>query len=76
MSPTDFVNPNPPIDLEVSAEVLHPPLKIHGKLHYHVQPHYTAMSNALATVGRPIVFSICEWGVQEREPVYFPSSYV
>ncbi|KAF8510846.1 glycoside hydrolase family 27 protein [Gautieria morchelliformis] len=44
VSPTDFVNPNPPIDLK---------------------PHYTAMANALATVQRPIVFSICEWGVQD-----------
>jgi hypothetical protein len=26
--------------------------------------HYVAMQNALAATGRPIVFSICEWGLR------------
>ncbi|KAH7906759.1 glycoside hydrolase family 27 protein [Hygrophoropsis aurantiaca] len=29
------------------------------------EPHYTAMRDALAMTGRPVVFSICEWGVQD-----------
>lgn len=44
VSPTDFVDMNPPISLE---------------------PHFTAMRDALNSTGRPIVFSVCEWGVQD-----------
>ncbi|KAH7927009.1 glycoside hydrolase [Leucogyrophana mollusca] len=29
------------------------------------EPHYTAMRDALASTGRPVVFSVCEWGVQD-----------
>ncbi|EIM91672.1 glycoside hydrolase [Stereum hirsutum FP-91666 SS1] len=44
VSPTDFVDNDPPISLE---------------------PHYVAMRNALEATGRPILFSICEWGLQD-----------
>ncbi|KAK7684409.1 hypothetical protein QCA50_012356 [Cerrena zonata] len=44
VSPTDFVNYNPPIQL---------------------QPHYEAMRDALARINRPVVYSICNWGVQD-----------
>jgi alpha-galactosidase len=44
VSPTDFVNYNPPFSL---------------------QPHYTAMRDALLATNRPILYSICEWGVQD-----------
>ncbi|KAF8576670.1 carbohydrate-binding module family 35 protein [Ramaria rubella] len=54
VSPTDFVDSDPPIDLE---------------------PHYTAMSNALANVDRPIVFSICEWGDPARWAPSIGNSY-
>ncbi|KAJ7015959.1 glycoside hydrolase family 27 protein [Mycena alexandri] len=39
-----------------------------------IAPHYTAMSNALAATGRPILFSACEWGVQD--PARWPASAV
>ncbi|KIJ64233.1 carbohydrate-binding module family 35 protein [Hydnomerulius pinastri MD-312] len=29
------------------------------------EPHYTAMRDALANTGREVVYSICEWGVQD-----------
>ncbi|EGN98593.1 glycoside hydrolase family 27 protein [Serpula lacrymans var. lacrymans S7.3] len=29
------------------------------------KPHYTAMRDALAGTGRPVAFSMCEWGVQD-----------
>lgn len=53
VSQTDFVNFNPPIQ---------------------IQPHYTAMRDALSGTKRPIVFSICEWGVQD--PARWPASAV
>lgn len=53
VSSTDFVDFNPPIQIE---------------------PHYTAMRDALAATNRPIVFSICEWGVQD--PARWPASTV
>ncbi|KDR82964.1 hypothetical protein GALMADRAFT_134486 [Galerina marginata CBS 339.88] len=49
----DFVNSNPPIQLE---------------------PHFATMRDALAATKRPIVFSICEWGVQD--PARWPASAV
>ncbi|PFH49959.1 carbohydrate-binding module family 35 protein [Amanita thiersii Skay4041] len=39
-----------------------------------IQPHYTTMRDALHATGRPIVFSICEWGVQD--PARWPASLV
>ncbi|KAF7422492.1 hypothetical protein PC9H_010648 [Pleurotus ostreatus] len=39
-----------------------------------IQPHFTAMRDALARTGRPIVFSVCEWGVQD--PARWPASTV
>ncbi|KXN82791.1 putative alpha-galactosidase D [Leucoagaricus sp. SymC.cos] len=39
-----------------------------------IQPHYTAMRDALAATKHPIVFSICEWGVQD--PARWPASAV
>ncbi|KAJ3565765.1 hypothetical protein NP233_g7432 [Leucocoprinus birnbaumii] len=53
VSSTDFVDFNPPIQIE---------------------PHYTTMRDALAATKRPIVFSICEWGVQD--PARWPASAV
>ncbi|KAF9066478.1 glycoside hydrolase family 27 protein [Rhodocollybia butyracea] len=53
VSSTDFVDFNPPIEIE---------------------PHYIAMSNALAATGRPILFSACEWGVQD--PARWPASAI
>ncbi|KAJ7643715.1 glycoside hydrolase family 27 protein [Roridomyces roridus] len=50
---TDFVDDNPPIQLE---------------------PHYATMENALSATGRPILFSACEWGVQD--PARWPASTV
>ncbi|KAJ6582781.1 glycoside hydrolase superfamily, partial [Mycena sp. CBHHK59/15] len=38
------------------------------------QTHYTAMRDALAATGRPILFSACEWGVQD--PARWPGSAV
>ncbi|KAF9493628.1 glycoside hydrolase family 27 protein [Pleurotus eryngii] len=58
VSTTDFVNFDPPI--QVSIRLL--------------TPHFTAMRDALARTGRPIVFSICEWGVQD--PARWPASAV
>lgn len=53
VSSTDFVDDNPPIQIE---------------------PHYTTMRDALAATGRPILFSACEWGVQD--PARWPASTV
>ncbi|KAF7768293.1 hypothetical protein Agabi119p4_7536 [Agaricus bisporus var. burnettii] len=53
VSPTDFVNFNPPIQIE---------------------PHYVTMRDALAATSRPVIFSICEWGVQD--PARWPASAV
>ncbi|GLB38649.1 putative alpha galactosidase A [Lyophyllum shimeji] len=39
-----------------------------------IKPHYTAMRDALAGTERPIVFSICEWGVQD--PARWPGGSV
>ncbi|KAF5380703.1 hypothetical protein D9757_007017 [Collybiopsis confluens] len=39
-----------------------------------IQPHYTTMRDALAATGRPILFSACEWGVQD--PARWPASSV
>ncbi|KAF8895589.1 glycoside hydrolase family 27 protein [Infundibulicybe gibba] len=39
-----------------------------------IEPHYTTMRDALAATKRPIVFSICEWGVQD--PARWPASAV
>ncbi|TFK33044.1 glycoside hydrolase family 27 protein [Crucibulum laeve] len=39
-----------------------------------ISTHYTAMRDALAATKRPIVFSICEWGVQD--PARWPASTV
>ncbi|KAF7298680.1 Alpha-galactosidase [Mycena indigotica] len=36
--------------------------------------HYTAMRDALAATGRPILYSACEWGVQD--PARWPGSSV
>ncbi|KAF9013154.1 glycoside hydrolase family 27 protein [Cyathus striatus] len=56
---TDFVDDNPPI----SVRLLLP-----------LPAHYTTMRDALAATNRPIVFSICEWGVQD--PARWPASAV
>ncbi|KAF5377813.1 hypothetical protein D9615_006674 [Tricholomella constricta] len=53
VSPTDFVNFNPPIE---------------------IKPHFVTMRDALLATNRPIVFSICEWGVQD--PARWPGSAV
>ncbi|KAJ3843756.1 glycoside hydrolase family 27 protein [Lentinula raphanica] len=53
VSMTDFVDFDPPIEIE---------------------PHYTTMRDALAATGRPILFSACEWGVQD--PARWPASAV
>ncbi|KAJ7740275.1 glycoside hydrolase family 27 protein [Mycena maculata] len=39
-----------------------------------IEPHYATMENALAATGRPILFSACEWGVQD--PARWPASAV
>ncbi|KAF7297605.1 Alpha-galactosidase [Mycena kentingensis (nom. inval.)] len=39
-----------------------------------IEPHYTAMRDALAATRRPVVFSACEWGVQD--PARWPGSSV
>ncbi|KAJ7464702.1 glycoside hydrolase family 27 protein [Mycena galericulata] len=39
-----------------------------------IEPHYVTMENALAATGRPILFSACEWGVQD--PARWPASAV
>ncbi|KAF4577242.1 hypothetical protein EYR36_005229 [Pleurotus pulmonarius] len=39
-----------------------------------IQPHFIAMRDALVGTGRPIVFSVCEWGVQD--PARWPASAV
>ncbi|KAG6919265.1 hypothetical protein DXG01_008061 [Tephrocybe rancida] len=39
-----------------------------------IQPHYNTMRDALGATHRPIVFSICEWGVQD--PARWPASAV
>ncbi|KAF8593963.1 glycoside hydrolase [Ceratobasidium sp. AG-I] len=48
---TDFVNYNPPIQL---------------------QPYYAIMRDALNATGRPIVYSVCEWGLQD--PARWPAT--
>ncbi|KAJ3787654.1 glycoside hydrolase family 27 protein [Lentinula aff. detonsa] len=53
VSTTDFVDFDPPIEIE---------------------PHYTTMRDALGATGRPILFSACEWGVQD--PARWPASAV
>ncbi|KAJ7617461.1 glycoside hydrolase family 27 protein [Mycena polygramma] len=39
-----------------------------------ISPHYTTMRDALNATGRPILFSACEWGVQD--PARWPASAV
>ncbi|KAJ7160140.1 glycoside hydrolase family 27 protein [Mycena filopes] len=39
-----------------------------------IEAHYTTMRDALAATGRPILFSACEWGVQD--PARWPGSAV
>ncbi|KAF8215018.1 glycoside hydrolase family 27 protein [Mycena galopus ATCC 62051] len=39
-----------------------------------IESHYVTMENALAATGRPILFSACEWGVQD--PARWPASSV
>ncbi|KAJ6504711.1 glycoside hydrolase family 27 protein [Mycena vitilis] len=39
-----------------------------------ISPHYTTMRVALNATGRPILFSACEWGVQD--PARWPASAV
>ncbi|KAF8955947.1 glycoside hydrolase superfamily [Flammula alnicola] len=39
-----------------------------------IEAHYVTMRDALAATKRPIVFSICEWGVQD--PARWPASSV
>ncbi|KJA23230.1 carbohydrate-binding module family 35 protein [Hypholoma sublateritium FD-334 SS-4] len=39
-----------------------------------IEAHYVTMRDALAATNRPIVFSICEWGVQD--PARWPASDV
>lgn len=39
-----------------------------------LEPHYAAMRDALTATHRPIVFSICNWGVQD--PARWPASAV
>ncbi|KAJ6508283.1 glycoside hydrolase family 27 protein [Mycena sanguinolenta] len=39
-----------------------------------IEPHYTAMADALNATGRHILFSACEWGVQD--PARWPASAV
>ncbi|KAJ7069414.1 glycoside hydrolase family 27 protein [Mycena amicta] len=39
-----------------------------------IETHYTTMRDALAATGRPILFSACEWGVQD--PARWPASSV
>ncbi|KAG9099716.1 hypothetical protein FS749_000578 [Ceratobasidium sp. UAMH 11750] len=51
VSPTDFVNYNPPIQL---------------------QPVYALMRDALNATGRPILYSVCEWGLQD--PARWPAT--
>jgi len=41
---------------------------------YNLTVHFTAMRDALAATGRPILFSVCEWGVQD--PARWPGSAV
>jgi alpha-galactosidase len=41
---------------------------------YNLTTHFTAMRDALAATGRPILFSVCEWGVQD--PARWPGSAV
>ncbi|KAF9560910.1 glycoside hydrolase family 27 protein [Agrocybe pediades] len=41
---------------------------------FNTEDHMTAMRDALAATKRPIVFSICEWGVQD--PARWPASSV
>ncbi|KAF8598222.1 glycoside hydrolase family 27 protein [Ceratobasidium sp. AG-I] len=48
---TDFVNYNPPFQL---------------------QPIYAVMRDALSATGRPIVYSVCEWGLQD--PARWPAT--
>jgi len=51
VSPTDFVNYNPPLQL---------------------QPVYGLMRDALNATGRPILYSVCEWGLQD--PARWPAT--
>lgn len=39
-----------------------------------LQPHYATMRDALLATGRPILYSACEWGVQD--PARWPASAV
>ncbi|KZT18611.1 carbohydrate-binding module family 35 protein [Neolentinus lepideus HHB14362 ss-1] len=32
---------------------------------FSLEPHYTAMRDALNSTSRPVVYSVCEWGVQD-----------
>ncbi|TFK52138.1 glycoside hydrolase family 27 protein [Heliocybe sulcata] len=32
---------------------------------FSLEPHYTAMRDALNATSRPVIYSICEWGVQD-----------
>ncbi|KAJ7078617.1 glycoside hydrolase family 27 protein [Mycena belliarum] len=41
---------------------------------FSTQAHYVTMRDALAATGRPILFSACEWGVQD--PARWPGSSV
>ncbi|QRV83253.1 hypothetical protein RhiJN_11269 [Ceratobasidium sp. AG-Ba] len=51
VSPTDFVNYDPPLQL---------------------QPVYSLMRDALNATGRPILYSVCEWGLQD--PARWPAT--
>lgn len=39
---------------------------------YDLRPHFAAMRDALQATGRPILFSVCEWGVQD--PARWPGT--
>ncbi|KAG5638735.1 hypothetical protein H0H81_010545 [Sphagnurus paluster] len=63
VSETDFVNFNPPIQVKVKMIP-----KVSGyELIPKFQPHFVSMRDALSATKRPIVFSICEWGVQDLD---------
>lgn len=32
---------------------------------FNLEPHFTAMRDALSRTSRPVVYSVCEWGVQD-----------
>ncbi|KAJ7274098.1 glycoside hydrolase family 27 protein [Mycena rebaudengoi] len=67
---TDFVDFNPPIAIEVKSDYYFFWQATDGRM----QPHYITMRDALAATGRPILFSACEWGVQD--PARWPASAV